>query len=198
MTETAAVKEKKTCSVPPFTIEADHPRNCDLLLQGVTDLRLRSRYLAARPVWDKRKKEWMIPPNQPSIPEIPGMQLSVDPARLRYRITDPLEGQQDQLDAIKRHMDQVRGVETREKLRGVDPIEGTLTTDEMKTLVREILWLVNSKEARVVKGVCPDLQDIEALDGDFLLNPGSRVPNTQPKYEKDWDQYREQLNRSGM
>jgi hypothetical protein len=35
------------------------------------------------------------------------------------------------------------------------------------------------------------------MDGEFLLNPGSRVNNTQPRYEKDWQGWLERLTAAG-
>lgn len=200
VTETRSVKEEAI--VAPFTIEADHPRNCDLLLQSIPGARLRSAISGSKTVTNKRTGAVYIPPDQSAylgqFPPIPGMQLHVNPAKCSYRITDPLEDDEDLCEKIKKTIDRVSAIRITGKLRGVAKQEGTLDVHRMKTLVREMLWLLNAKEARVVRGTEPTMESVEKLPGHFLLNPGARVANTQPMFEKDWDSWIEKaFNRGG-
>ncbi len=204
-TETKS-KSPRVSSVPAWGIEADHPRNSDLALQSVTGLRLRSAINASRTVKDSRTGEELVPIDQASglgrLPAIPGMQLHVNPGQGTYVVIDPLYEDQELCSRIQRRIEQLRGTSMGATLRGVPPIKGRVGEagfDEhrMKTLCREMYWLVTSGEARVIKGPLPDLEDIEDLPGHFLLNPGSRVANTQPRFEKDWAAWMDNLVRSG-
>jgi hypothetical protein len=67
----------------------------------------------------------------------------------------------------------------------------------MKTLCREIVWLLNEGSVRVVKGATPEMDDIDELPGKYLLNPGLRTQTTQPTFEEDYDGWVNQLTRAG-
>ncbi len=193
--------ETKSVSVAPFGIEADHPRNCDLLLQGIVGMRLRSAIDASKPAKDHNTGESYVPPDQSAFlgqfPHIPGMQLHVNPAKLTYLVTDPLHEDEDLCERIKNIMARVTSTRIDGKLKGVADQEGKLDAHRMKTLVREMRWLVTAGEARVVKGVLPEMDAIDELPGNFLLNPGARTQTTQPTFEKDWDAWFDRLTRSG-
>jgi hypothetical protein len=75
--------------------------------------------------------------------------------------------------------------------------KGTLDPHRFKTLCRELFWLVEAGEAKRVEGVIPTLAEIAELSGHFLLNPGSRISNTQPVYEKDFPDWVARLSHSG-
>jgi len=172
--------------VPPFGIEIDAPRNNDVLIQSIVGCRLRSAHKARAGVQ-----------TMPMVPNIPGMQLHVNPEMCEYSIIDPLHEDTNLCDQIEAVLKQSSQLALQKKLRGVPPRSGTLDVDRMKTLCREILCLVDSDFAVVVKGPKPSIEDVEDLPGDFLLNPGSRVHNSQPRYEKDLDAYERQLSQVG-
>jgi hypothetical protein len=67
----------------------------------------------------------------------------------------------------------------------------------MKTLCCEVLSLLDETAVKVVKGNPPSLEDVNGMAGEFLLNPGSQVRNTQPRYERDYESWVEQLTRAG-
>ena len=199
-------KKKVVVSVPLFTIEADHPRNCDLLLQSIPNCRLRSAIKASRTV-DVESTDGsgevikVIPKDQArhlgSLPPIPGMQLSVNPTNLTYEITDTLFKDK----ALCKRISAAMGTDDRpfmsDSLSGVPPQGGSLDVHRMKTLCREIMHLLNAKHVVMRKGLAPDLEDINDLPGHYLLNPGSRVPNNQPLFEKDLPGYVETVQKSG-
>ncbi len=195
-----AVQESKT-AVVPFGIEADHPRNSDLLIQCIPGLRLRSAISASRTARNAKTGESYVPPDQSAFlghfPPIPGMQLHIQPTKLTYMVVDPLYDDEQLCEKIQAVLRRISSFRSTSKFRGVETQNGTLDVHRMKTLVREMTWLVGAGEARVVKGTLPDAVAVEEMAGNFLLNPGSRVHNTQPVYEKDWDQWMENLTRSG-
>jgi hypothetical protein len=202
----AEVMEKKesareALSVQPWGIEADHPRCCDLLLQSIPGERLRSTIIASKPARDVHSGMMMIPPDQSAFlaqfPPMPGMQLHVNPAKLTYTIIDPMFDDEDLCRKVQGALERQTSFRTSGKLRGQETKRGTLDVHRMKTLVREMTWLIDAGEARVVKGVKPDMEQIIQLPGEFLLNPGSRVTNLQPRFEKDWDAWIERLTASG-
>jgi hypothetical protein len=186
--------------VAPFTVQADHPRNCDLLLQSIPGCRLRSTIRADRTITDTKTGRKVIPKDQVTalgrLPEIPGMMLSIDPENLKYRIVDPLAGNEQLCDQIVSSFNQ-DGTRISGKLRGVPTKDGTLDVHRMKTLCREVLSLLDETAVKVVKGNPPSLEDVNGMAGEFLLNPGSQVRNTQPRYERDYESWVEQLTRAG-
>jgi len=193
--------KKTVVSVLPFGIEADHPRNSDLMIQAIQQ-RLRSAIKATKEVFDREDGEQTTRPasarNIDGIPgNIPGMQLHVDPGECTYKVVDPLQGDEETLEKIQRAMQRNSGVRVARTLKGVKPVEGVLGPDEMKTLVREVLNLINSGEARRVRGDEFDMDDVNDLPGDFLLNPSNVGNYHQPRYEKDLREWKENLNRVG-
>ena len=196
-----ATATKKTVSVPPFGIEADHPRNCDVLIQTVENCKLRSRITPTKMVFDRDREtgEQIERPADAELidglPEIPGMQIHVNPAECTYVILDPLENDERMCERIKRALDESSPVRTRSRIRGVPSRSGTVSADRMKTLVRELYQIVEAGEASVKKGPRPDIEDIVELPGDFLLEPRPGHGYNRPRYEKDLREWVESLNR---
>lgn len=188
--------------VAPFAIEADHPRMATLLLQSVPNCRLRSRISASKgTIVNTADPDNMpvIPLDQAralgQLPVIPGMQFHCNPGKLSYMVYDPLSDDEDMCERIRKV---IQGPSrTGEKMKGMKTEKGTLDVDRMKTLVRELVRLVDAGDAKVIKGMLPVAEDIDGLPGDFLLNPGSMVPNSQPRLEKDWDEWVKNLSRYG-
>ena len=193
--------EKHTFIITPFGIEANHPRNSDLLLQCIPGVRLRSAIDGSKAYTDPRTGIEHVPVAQAtslaSFPRTPGMQLHVNPAELSYTVIDPLHNNEAMLTRISAYLRDKEGIKTDAKLNGLPPKSGTLDQHRMKSLCREMLWLVLAGEAANCKGVMPDLEEIDRLPGYFLLNPGSVVPNTQPIYEKDMPDWVNRLSHSG-
>lgn len=193
--------QKEAVSVLPFGIEIDHPRNSDVLLQCIPGTRLRSAISGTKGAVNARTGETVVPRDQTihlgSFPQTPGMQVHVNPGELTYAIIDPMHGDEKLCDRVRKFLKDARGYSVSERFDGVPPQNGKLDVHQMKSLCRELLWLVQSGEAKKAKGSIPDLEDINELPGHFLLNPGSRVGNTQPRYEKDWDEWVDRLSRSG-
>ena len=191
-------------SLPPFGIKADHPRNCDLAIQGIPGCRLRSTIKAGRTTTVRREggdDEQVIPPDQSRhlgiLPEIPGMELHVNPEKCTYKIIDPLRGNKRILDRIKRGLEQderpIRGT----NFEGMPPQEGTLDEHRMKTLCREIVQLLEIEHVAMVKGPRPNREDVDELPGRYLQNPGARVPNSQPTFEDEMPNYNAKVNQVG-
>lgn len=191
-----------SASLPPFGVKADHPRNCDLAIQGIPGCRLRSRITATRTVTinsqGSDKDQQVIPPDQSRhlglLPEIPGMELHVNPEKCTYKIVDPLHGDKKLLRRIQRGLEQDERQFRGTKFDGVPPQEGKLDKHRMKTLCRELLDLLDEKHVVMAKGPKPGLQEIDELDGNYLLNPGSKIPNSQPMFEKDMGEYNAKVN----
>ncbi len=189
--------------VQPFTIEVDHPRNCDLLLQSIPGCRLRSAISAGRTVKDVKTGELRIPQDQSrflgQLPPVPGMQLAVNPSKLTYEVIDPLHKDIALCDRIQSSINRMEESPVRisGKLRGVPPIKGTLDVHRMKTLCREIGWLLEANEVKVINGVQPSQEEVEAMPGHFMTNPGSQVHNSQPRFEKDFDAWLERMQSAG-
>lgn len=200
-TVTKPNEKNKVFVVPPFGVEADHPRNSDLLIQSVPGLRLRSAIDGAKPITDVKTGDQVIPTDQAQMmsgfPKTPGMQIHVNPDDGSYAIIDPLFDDASLCERVTRYLNQKTGFRISGTIKGVPPQNGKLDVHRMKTLCRELVNIVNSGEGKIVKGALPDADDIEDLAGDFLLNPGSRVTNTQPTFEKDWDEWVAGLSRSG-
>lgn len=193
--------KEATVVVLPFGIEADHPRNCDLRLQCLHGEILRSAFDGTKGTVDRKSGDLRVPLGQSqalaSFPRTPGMQLHVNPQALTYVIIDPLTKDEAMCLKIQKFINEAGGFSTDKVIRGVPTKEGKLDVHRMKSLCREMMWLVNSKEARIVKGTLPDEDDLQQLPGHFLLNPGSVVGNTQPVYEKDFPAWVSNLSHTG-
>ncbi len=198
---TATMEPKTKTTVAPFGIEADHPRNGDLLLQSVPGCRLRSAISASKHVIDAKTGEPKVPQDQArhlgQLPPIPGMQIHVSPAKLTYMVIDPLHDDEELCERIRKTLDQISPFRMGRTLKGVPPLKGVLDKHRMKTLCRELVWLVDASEAKAVKGTMPELDEVDKLEGEYLLNPGSQVTNMQPRFECDWDKWLAELTRSG-
>lgn len=185
-------KEPRTI-VAPFTVEADHPRNADLMLQNIPGCRLRGAVKASRTVKTMRrgKEVELIPKDQSRhlgvLPEIPGMQISVNPAKCSYRVIDPLHDDEELCEQITLGLVEDERLHDPEsqKIHGVKPQRGTIDPHRMKTLCRELFDLSEENHVKIIKGVIPTMDRIDKLPGKYLLNPGARVRNGQPRYEED-------------
>lgn len=197
---TTAMESKLDVIVVPFGIEADHPRNCDLLLQCIPGERMRSAIDGSKPVTNKNG-DLVTPRDQAaflaSFPKTPGQQLLVDPARLTYKIIDPLSKDPAMLDRIAKFYRSQMAIRTDSQVKAVPDKEGRLDVHRMKSLCREMLDLVKAGEAKICKGSLPSLDDINDLPGYYLLNPGLRTSTTQPTYEKDFEDWVDRLSHNG-
>ncbi len=193
---------KTAISVPPFGVEIDTPRNGDVLLQSIPGNRLRGAVNPSKGTvinTQDRDNSPVIPEGQAmflgSIPPIPGMQIHVNPAEGRYKVIDPIHGDKTFCKRLEKAL-MAKNVVMND-LDGVPPNEGTLDEDRMKTLCRELLQLIETDYARLIKGPKPDLEDIDEMPGRYLLNPGSRVPTGQPRYEDELNDYVANLRKVG-
>lgn len=199
-TETAPEAPVREIVVAPFGIEADHPRCCDLYIQCIPNLRLRSAIDGGKPARDNKTGDFSVPRDQAinmgDFPKTPGMQLHVNPFELTYVVIDPLADMQDMQDRVVRWMNQhtpFRG----DKIKIDKKLEGKIDRHQMKSLCREMFNLVKDGEARHVRGSMPDMSEIDLLPGKYLLNPGSRVMNTQPRFEDDLPGWIDRLANQG-
>ena len=194
---------EKAVSVRPFAIEADTPRNGDLIIQSLGLLRLRGAVSASVMVFDKQWNEEDYEEGEQTRPaparlidgigELPGVCLFVNPGKLEWELKDPLYKKENKLEFIRKALRRVRGVRsTGDRLQGMKPQKGTVDVDTMKSLCRELLCFIEADEARVIKGTKPTMEDIEAMPGRFLLNNVNMSGWMQPKYE---DQYLDWVNR---
>lgn len=190
--------EKRQVLVQPFGIQIDHRRNAPVLLQGIPGRQLmRSAISASKPGYGP---DAGISAAQMSkfgkLPNTPGMEIHVNPASLSYVIRDPLTEDKELCEKIETKLKQ-DGRPLPGKLSGHPTLKGTLSEDRMKTLCRELLWLLDEGDAKMVKGPKPSMGDVEALPGKFLLNPGSTIKTSQPQYEEDLPEWSSRLDRIG-
>jgi hypothetical protein len=194
------VKERPV-SVRPFSIEANNPCNGDIVLASLADVRLRSRIKPVRKmsVLDRRTGEAKsVFRDAGIIPELPvnlpGMVLSVDPAELKWAVVDPLYRDEKTLAEIKAALVARNWLPRDGEVVGVPPKSGTVTADQMKNLVREMVGLVQSEDAVVVKGALPSMADVEGLPGEYLTDPTGTYQYQMPRYEKDQSEWVARLN----
>jgi len=199
MPESVTVPETSIV-VAPFTIEADHPRNCELLLTSVPNVRLQSAFDGMKPAKDVRGRA-RVPVDQAltfaSFPRIPGARLEINPAKLTYRVHDPLFGEEDMCEQLRVWLKDNNAIRSGTKVAGKPPQTVTTDVHRMKTLCREVLRLVEHDEAKVVRGPCPTSAEIAELPGKFLMNPGIRTATTQPVYEEDFAGWVDRLSQAG-
>jgi len=202
-----ATKEKENgMHVAPFGVEMD-AGNKDVMLRSIQGQRVRSRINPTRTIKDSKTGMEMIIADEARVlaayGEIPGQQVHVDPAKMTYVIYDPLTEKKHEstCDRIVAAMTR-NGFFNVKKITGVPAQEGNFLhpkdPSRMRTLVRELLWLLDSGEARMVKGPKPDMDDIEAMPGKFILNAGEITPSHQPRYEEDYEAWLSKLTSSGV
>ncbi len=199
-----ATKTKKPITVMPFGVEADHPRNADLLLQSIPNCRLRGKLMASRTVVvvDELGDEIeMISPDQAAglgqFPPVPGMQLHIDTKNGKVVITDPLRDDERMCDKLARALYAKNLLQKNRKINGMPTRTEVVDDHRMKTLIREVLQLVEAGHMKVVKGAQPEMEDVDEMPGRYLLNPGARVQNMQPRFEDQWDEWYAGLQKSG-
>lgn len=197
------VAERETLTrIAPFSVQADHHNNSDLLLQSIPGCRLRSTITATRVVVDQRTGETRIPVDRArhlgQLPTpIPGMVIALNPNDCTYTIVDPLHGDAELCERLRLAINRDRSIRVSGKLSGVKPLHGSLDQHRMKTLCRELLQIVASGDAVVVKGAMPTEEQVAGMPGKFLLNPGSQVRTSQPRFEEDLDEWADGLDRRG-
>ncbi len=194
------VEKKAKASVQPFVVEMTDPRCGDVIIQSIPGCRLRSAIKAVKKVFSPGKgEETTFAPSGvvPGMPELPGMQIHIYPGRCKYKIVDPLRGDEKTCGIIKTLLEKNRGVRLGDRLDGVPPQDGSLEPSRMKTLVRELVSMVKSDTARIEKGVVPQMEEIENLPGRFLTNPGSTIRNSQPRYEDELESWVEGMDKAG-
>jgi hypothetical protein len=194
-------RDQDTVVIAPFTIEADHPRMCDLWIRNIPGARMRSALDGSKGAKDAKTGIYRVPADQArsmaSFPKLPGQHLYVNPFQLMYRITDPLFGDEETLAQVARWMKENYAFSSESKLQGCKPMEGELDKHQMKSLCKEMWHLVKAGECKLVDGQMPSMEDIKKLPGEFLLNPGCVVPNLQPRYEKDYEDWKDRLMLGG-
>lgn len=202
------VTEKTT--IAPFGIEISHPRNCDVSIKSIPGSPLRGAVNPSVEIITNAKQgdgddvDGMFVNTRAAhdlgLPRIPGQQLHLRPDNRKYTITDPLHDNESLCEAISRAMSLSDKSPYRVgKIKGLPPRSGELDNDQFKSLVREVVQIVEAGEGKVVKGSLPKMEDVDALPGDYLLNPGvGRMgPWNQPRYEKDLEEWKSHLSRMG-
>lgn len=195
-------------SVAPFGVEADDDRNGDIVLISLPSTRVRSRIKSTRTVSFKDPKTGKVSQRIPTdqaralgpLPEVPGMQIHVDPAERVYRIIDGMTREMgEELAQAMRYSDESMRAIAPSKFIPVPDQVGVMDEHHFKTLVRELYRLVKSGGARVIKGVLPDEEDIDALPGKYLYAPGPNYFSvTLPRFEEDVAAWQEKLTFTAM
>jgi len=192
-------KGRRSAQSAQFVIMADHPRNSDLLIQSVPGrLRLRSTISGTKPATNMKTGAISVPQDQAAamatLQHIPGMCIAVDGSTNEIRIFDGMKP--DDVRRVGVWLKN-RGLVSKEsEVRPVPTRSEKLDDDRFKTLMRELHNLNEMHHIKVVEGEMPDMRQIEKMDGEFLLNPGSTVANTQPRYEKDFSAWVQKLNQT--
>ena len=173
------------------------------MIQSVPNCRLRSTISATKTIKDAVTGEEMIPIDQSahlgSFPVIPGMRFHVNPAKLSYKVTDPLSKDKDLCEKIRKKINQHGSIQITDELRGVPDKNGTVEdVHRMKTLCRELVWLLESGHAKIKKGPEPTMKDIDKLPGRYLLNARPGTITSQPMFEDELGEWRNMLARQGV
>jgi len=202
---------KKAVIVAPFEIEADHPRNSDVMIRSIgIHCKLRSALRSDRKVFmtDLLKRKGMqpaIPRDQAAtlgaMPQLPGMRLVIDPGEMSYRIWDPLEADEALRIQLKQALmaDDKYIISSTTEIRGVPATEGTLDKDQMKTLCREAKYLCDIGHCKFVgSGPVPEQEDIDELPGRYLRNPGIQTETQEPIYEDQYDAWKMKMREMNL
>jgi len=196
----AMVKEE--IGLETFVVEANGIRNNDILIQSIPGCKLRGRINSNRRTLVNLQDRGtpVVPPDQVrflgQLPDdIPGMMLKVIPSKRTVVIIDPLNENEELSKKITESLSRMERIGSRVEIRGVPNRTEVLDEDRFKTFLREVIQIVEAGFMEVVKGTLPTIEQVNNLPGDYLLNPGSRVHTTQPKYEKDLESWTRNLNK---
>lgn len=198
--------KEESVAVTPFAVEARTPRNQDVMIQNLGRMRLRGAVSSSVEVYDK---QWESEDGSEEIPtrpasaklidgiaETPGMILYINPASREWKVVDPMYDDEKKLSRIAKAMKRALGmINVGEKLQGIAPKSGKLGPDEMKSLCKEVVCLVEASEMKVVKGIAPSMEDVDQLPGRYLLNWSNLNQWKQPRYEDEYDNW---VNRMGQ
>ena len=197
--KTLPKSKRVACSVRPFSVEITG-NGSDVIIQSIPGCKVRGAIKPTKKVFKPHggMKTTTAPSgNIPGIPDVPGIRLEVNPGRCTCKLVDPLVeevGIRSELEAaLMSHGRLQKG----QNINGVPERTENLDPSRMKTLVRELVRMIDCDMAKMHRGECPKEEDIEKLKGHFLLNPGSQVHNSQPRYEKDLPEYLDRLQRVG-
>ena len=189
--ETRNKSGRVACPVQPFVVEITG-NNSDVVIQSIPACVVRGAVKANKRVFSpKSEGKTTIAPsgNFPGIPEVPGMWLKVNPGRCVCTIEDPLAEDKPLLQELEAALKAVGRMDKGKKLEPLPTRKEELEPSRMKTLVREVVQMIECGMAKMKRGELPAMENIEKLKGHFLLNPGARVANYQPRYEKDYEAY---------
>ena len=182
--------------VPPFGVEFDHPRNADFLLQAIPGCRIRGAISPTITNIDGSIRTLVDAPSGSTMPTVPGMQIHVNPEKLKYTVIDPLCEDEAACERVRAYME-ATSFGKLDKIQGAPPQEGTLDVHRIKTLCRELIQIMEEGHAKVIKGPKPQLEDVDEMPGHYLLNPGSQTFSTQPTFEKDYPRWIETMTKAG-
>ena len=206
----AEEKRRKRSAPAAFVIEAQTPRNQDILIQNLDGMRLRGAVRATTEVFDRSWKdedaeddyEEMAPVTRPApaaiidgVGELPGERLFVNPETGEWKTMDPLREKKNTLERIRMAIRRTFGFAViGQRLLGMKPRKGTVDPDRMKSLLVELLCFVEAGEVKVVKGRAPSREEIDAMPGRVLLNWMNRQGWKQPKYDDQIDEWGRKIN----
>lgn len=197
--------DKSTFDDWNFVIEADTRRNGDIMLQSIPGLRLRGAIDASKPIIaspNQNAEDFipMIPADQSrglsTIPRVPGQRLYVNVKECTYKVTDPLRGDESLRERLAAALRE-KGMSVR-NITGKRDQDGKLDVHRMKTLCRELRCLLEAEDIKEVDQTeVPSTEEIDEYEGRYLLNPGARLQNTQPRFEDEYEDWVGQLSRVG-
>ena len=107
------------------------------------------------------------------MPDIPGMQIAVVPKTGMVEILDPLEAQPDRLARINSVVSKAVPIGNKAGFTFVPKTKQKLDKDQMKTLCKFLLGMVQRGDAKVVGGTLPELEAVESMPGRELYDPGN-------------------------
>ena len=162
-----------------FTLELGDDQNSQIRIFAL------QRTLRGR--WSNRNV--VVQHNLSTMPDIPGIHLTVNLRESKITISDPLNGDKKLCQRIRAAENQATLTVSTAGRCGIDTVETVLNTDQMKTVLLELNGLVASNSATVIKGQMPEYKQIEEMPGDELLDPHGVTPG-MPMYVKDYWKFR--------
>lgn len=131
--------------------------------------------------------------NLSTMPDIPGIHLTVNLRESKVSISDPLNADKKLCQKIQQAEGQAALTVSTSGRCGIDGFDWPANPDQMKTLLLELTNIVDEGSARVIKGEMPNAQEIAAMSGDELLDPHNVMPGS-PMYVKDYWKWRRGRN----
>lgn len=188
-TETQAAPKQRSSGVAEFTVEFGDERNRSVVVSTFRE-KMRGHF-SMKKFYDSEAGGRDIGAAMQRVPDIPGQFMRVIPKDRQVIVYDPWENKPQEWRRLNASLADALPVRS----GNYGPIprqERTLSDDQLKTLVIELVRKCESGTARVVKGTLPSNREIESMPGRQLHDPLNS--GRKPRYQDEREAWESRLD----